>query len=109
MKLKNNCNVKGENSIPTYFIVEVTRVKDEAQYQRYVQAARAIIEKHHGEHLIRTRDIKLATGTTKPERLILVKFPDAQTAKTCFDAAEYRALTPMREQAVESRAFLVNQ
>ncbi|MCK9245020.1 MAG: DUF1330 domain-containing protein [Candidatus Marinimicrobia bacterium] len=93
----------------TYLIIEVTRVKDEAQYQRYVQAARAIVKKHHGEYLIRSRDIQLVTGTTKPERLILVKFPDAQTAKTCFDAAEYRTLTPMRERAVESGAFLVNQ
>lgn len=93
----------------TYLIIEVTRVKDEAQYQRYAQAARAIVKKRHGEYLIRTRDIQLVTGTTKPERLILVKFPDAQTAKTCFDAAEYRALTPMRERAVESGAFLVNQ
>ncbi|MDD5540056.1 MAG: DUF1330 domain-containing protein [Candidatus Marinimicrobia bacterium] len=93
----------------TYLIIEVTRVKDAAQYQRYVQAARAIVKKRHGEYLIRTRDIQLVTGTTKPSRLILVKFPDAQTAKTCFDAAEYRTLTPMRERAVESGAFLVNQ
>ena len=93
----------------TYLIIEVTRVKDEAQYQRYVQAARAIVKKHHGEYLIRSRDIQLVTGTTKPERLILVKFPDAQTAKTCFYAAEYGTLTPMRERAVESGAFLVNQ
>lgn len=93
----------------TYFIVEVMRVKDETLYQRYAQAARAIIEKHHGEYLIRSRDIKLVTGTTKPERLILVKFPDEQAANACFDTAEYRALTPLREQAVESRAFLLNQ
>ncbi|MDD5230773.1 MAG: DUF1330 domain-containing protein [Candidatus Marinimicrobia bacterium] len=91
-----------------YLIIEVTRVKDAAQYQRYAEVARAIIEKHHGEYLIRTRDIQLVTGTTKSERLILVKFPDEQTAKTCFDAVEYCKLTPLREQAVESRAFIVN-
>ncbi|MDD5061874.1 MAG: DUF1330 domain-containing protein [Candidatus Marinimicrobia bacterium] len=92
-----------------YLIIEVTRVKDAAQYQRYEQAARAIVKKRHGEYLIRTRDIQLVTGTTKPSRLILVKFPDEQIAKTCFDAAEYRTLTPMRKRAVESGAFLVNQ
>lgn len=91
-----------------YLIIEVTRVKDEAQYQRYAEVARAIIAKHHGEYPIRSRDIKLITGTTKSERFVLVKFPDEQTANARFDAAEYRELTPLREQAVESRAFLVN-
>jgi uncharacterized protein (DUF1330 family) len=93
----------------TYFLIEVIQVKDEALYKRYAESARAIIEKHHGEYLIRSRDIRIVTGTTKPERLVLVKFPDEQTANACFYTAEYRALTPLREQAVESGAFLVNE
>jgi len=93
----------------TYFMVEVTRVKDKALYKRYAESAREIIEKHHGEYLIRSRDLKIVTGMTKPERLVLVKFPDEQTANACFNTAEYHALTPLREQAVESRALLINQ
>ncbi len=93
----------------TYFIVEVLQVKDEALYKRYADAAPSIIEKYHGEYIIRSGDVTVVTGTVKPARIILIRFPNEQAIKDCFDSPEYRQITPLRERSTESRAFFVNQ
>ncbi len=94
----------------TYFIIEVMQVKDEALYKRYADAARLIIEKYHGEYIIRSRNVTLVSGTLKPERVLLIQFPNEQAIKDCFASPEYCQITPLREQSVgESRAFIVNQ
>ncbi len=93
----------------TYFIVEVLQVKDEALYKRYADAALPIIEKYHGEYIIRSGDVTVVTGTLKPARIILIRFPNEQAIKECFVSPEYRQISPLRERSTESRAFFVNQ
>jgi uncharacterized protein (DUF1330 family) len=93
----------------TYFIVEVLRVKDEALYKRFAEAARSVNEKYHGEYIIRSSNVTLVSGTLKPERVILIRFPNEKALKDCFDSQEYQQLTPLREQSTESRAFYINQ
>jgi len=93
----------------TYFIVEVLQVKDEVVYKRYADAARLVIEKYHGKYIIRSSNVTLVSGTLRPERIILIRFPDEQALKDCFDSPEYRELAPLRVQSTESRAFIVNQ
>jgi uncharacterized protein (DUF1330 family) len=92
-----------------YFLVEVFRVKDHAMYKKYADAASLIIEKHQGEYLIRSSNIELVTGTLIPERIILIRFPNEQTLRDCFDSPEYLQLTPLRERSTESRALIINQ
>jgi uncharacterized protein (DUF1330 family) len=93
----------------TYFMVEVLQIKDEAKYKQYADATGPIVEKHHGEYMIRSRNVTLVSGTGKPERVILIRFPNEQVLKDCFDSPEYREITPLRKQSTESRAFIVNQ
>ncbi len=69
---------------------------------------RAIIEKYHGEYIIRSGDVTVVTGTLKPVRIILIRFPNEQAIKECFDSPEYRQISPLRERSTESRAFFVN-
>jgi uncharacterized protein (DUF1330 family) len=98
-----------EGIMATYFIVEVLQIKDEAMYKRYADAAQPIIEKHQGEYMIRSNDVTLVSGTSKPERVILIRFPNDQALKECFDSAEYREISPLRLQSTESRAFFIHQ
>jgi uncharacterized protein (DUF1330 family) len=93
----------------TYFVVEVLKVKDEAMYKRYADAARLIVEKHGGEYIIRSNNVTLVSGTQRPERIVLIRFADEQTLKNCFDSQEYCEIAPLRAQSTESRAFIVNQ
>lgn len=93
----------------TYFIIEVLRIKGEAVYKRYTDAARPVIEKHRGVYIIRSNDVTMVSGSEKPERVILIQFPDEQAVKDCLSSPEYRQLAPLREQSTESRAFIVNQ
>ena len=93
----------------TYFVVEVLQVKDEAMYKQYAEAARLVIEKYQGEYIIRSNNVTLVSGTLKPERIILIRFPNEQALQECFDSPEYRELASLRVQSTESRAFIVNQ
>jgi uncharacterized protein (DUF1330 family) len=93
----------------TYFIIEVLQIKDEAKYKQFAQAAQWVNEKYQGEYLIRSSDVTLVSGTIKPERILVIRFPNEQTLKECFASPEYQELMPLRVQSTESRAFFVNQ
>lgn len=90
-----------------YFMVEVLHVKDESTYRRYTEAARFIIGQCGGEYIIQSNEVSLVSGALKPERIVLIRFPDEQTMKTCFNSSEYGKITPLRERSVEARAYII--
>lgn len=92
-----------------YFIIEVMKVKDETCYRQYAEAARKIVEGRQGEYVIRSSNIKPMTGKVTPARMLLIRFPSEEALHACFNSPEYRQLTPLREQAVESQTYIVNQ
>lgn len=92
-----------------YFLIEVLRIKNEAIYKQYAEAARPVLEKHGGEYLIRSNNIAVVSGVSAPKRVVLVRFPDEQAVRNCLGSPEYRQLSPLREQSTESRAVIVSE
>ncbi len=101
--------IQGRPVMATYFVIEILKVRDKAMYKRYVDAARLIVESRGGEYIIRSNDVTLVSGAEKPERVVVIQFPDEKALKSCFDSQEYCEIAPLRVQSTESRAFIVNQ
>ena len=89
-----------------YLIVDIT-VRDREIYQRYIEQAAPIVLRHGGQYLVRGGTVISLAGGWKPERLVVIEFPDRASLEACFSSPEYRKILPLREQSTVSRAVIV--
>lgn len=78
-----------------------------ADYARYIEEVRPIVEKHGGRYLVRGGKVTPIIGDWKPERIILIEFPSANHVKQWWNSPEYKAIAGLREQATQARAIIV--
>ena len=90
-----------------YLIVD-TLLNDPNLYEQYKLKARTLIEKFGGEYLARGGRMTLReTDLWSPSRLVLVRFPDVETANRCFDSAEYQEILSISKRSARRTAVIV--
>jgi uncharacterized protein (DUF1330 family) len=90
-----------------YLIVD-TLLDDPALYEQYKVKARPLIEKFGGEYLARGGPMTIReTDLWSPSRLVLVRFPDVETANRCLDSAEYQQILPISKKAARRTAIVL--
>jgi uncharacterized protein (DUF1330 family) len=92
--------------MPAYLIVE-TDVHDPEQYERYKAASPGAIAAFGGRFIARGGELAVLEGDWEPSRLVLVEFPDLETAKRFYDSEEYRAAIKLRAGAAHLRMVAV--
>ncbi|HEY2119082.1 MAG TPA: DUF1330 domain-containing protein [Candidatus Acidoferrum sp.] len=80
-----------------YMIVNVD-VKDPAVYEDYKTKVPALIRKHGGEYLVRGGQFVILEGDWKPNRLVILRFPDIASVQAFFLDPEYQPLKALRHQ-----------
>ena len=84
-----------------YLLVD-TRLENPALYEEYKLKAKPIIEKYGGQYLARGGQLTIREADLwTPERLVLIRFADAQTANRCMDSEEYRQILPISKQSAK--------
>ena len=84
--------------MPAYVIVE-TNVSDPEQYERYKEAAPPAIAAYGGSYVARGGDLAVLEGDWDPNRVVILEFPDLETAKRWYASEEYGAARTLREGA----------
>ena len=88
-----------------YWIVRC-HVYDHEEFLKYVEISQSIVEKFGGSFLIRGGK-QLEKETTGYERTVVVKFPDFNTAKACYESIEYqKALSHINKSANRAVAIV---
>ena len=54
-----------------------------------------------GQILVRAPILETLTGAANYDVFVLIKFPDADSARTWYQSAEYQALIPNRDAAAD--------
>jgi len=90
-----------------YLIVDVT-VKDPAGYEQYRAGVPVLIRKHGGEYLVRGGALEVVEGTWKPNRVVVLRFPDRKSAAAFMDDPEYRPLKELRHRVARTDMVLVD-
>ncbi len=88
-----------------YVIVHGT-VKDAEKMQEYGGAATPIVAKFGGEVVARG-PARVLSGDSSHQLAVVIRFPDAATATRFYGSAEYQAIIPTREKALDSVFVLV--
>lgn len=92
-----------------YFMVDtyIDKNKKRCDYDEYIAKVKPIVEKFHGEYLIRTEKVQGLSENRKPQRVIIIKFPSRKELEECFSSDAYKAIMEKRINTVDSRAVIV--
>ena len=84
-----------------YLLVD-TLLENPDLYEEYKLKAKPIIEKHGGEYLARGGQLTVREADLwTPQRLVLIRFSDVETANRCMDSEEYRQILPISKQSAK--------
>ena len=87
-----------------YLIADV-EVHDQNIYAEYRRQVLPLIQKHGGRFIVRGGAHEVLEGEWKPQRLVIIEFPDMATLKGWYRSAEYAKLIELRQGA--SRGSIV--
>ena len=88
-----------------YVLVDC-QVTDPVQYERYRALSPGAIERYGGRFLVRGGATTVLEGEWQPHRVVVIEFPDVETAKRFYDSPEYRVARAARANAARMSMFV---
>lgn len=76
-------------------------------YDDYIRMVKPIVEQYGGVYLVRSERIKYLGEGWKPDRMIVIRFPDRGSLDACFSSEEYGRIMGKRISSVDSHAIIV--
>ena len=79
------------------FLLVDTDIENAEEYERYKALAKPIAEKYGGVYRARggAMDVR-ETDLWSPTRMVIIEFPDMQSAQAFVDSEEYAPVQPIR-------------
>lgn len=85
--------------MPAYLVATVT-ITDAEKFAGYAKAIAGLSERFGGEYIVRGTITEVLEGDIAPDqRVIVSKFPDAQSARAYIASPEYQAGAALRQGA----------
>ena len=72
-----------------YWVCLYEKIHNEEKLKEYALKARPAAEKFSGKYIVRGGKNRTNDGMNSP-RIVVVEFPDYETAVKCYDAPEYQ-------------------
>lgn len=92
--------------MPAYFICTMT-VNDPETYRKYTALTPATLERHGGRFLTRGDAVETVEGgPVLDERMVILEFPDRETALAWYHDADYQSASAFRRLASTGRMIL---
>ncbi len=90
------------------FVIVDTKIKDAEAYEQYKQLAKPIAEKYGGSYRVRggAMDVR-ETDLWSPTRIVIIEFPDMESARAFADSEEYAPVKPIRLNNADCTLFIV--
>lgn len=89
-----------------YVIVQVS-IRDAAAYERYKALAAPAVTAHGGRYIVRGGRAELLEGSWKPERLVVLEFPDAERARAWWGSDDYGPAKAIRQGCAATEMLLI--
>jgi uncharacterized protein (DUF1330 family) len=90
------------------YIVADIHITDPAAYRAHVPVALATIARFGGRVIAGGGRLELFDGGPLPERIVIIEFPDSETARRWYKSDEYQAAVKVRLAASHGRLFLID-
>jgi uncharacterized protein (DUF1330 family) len=93
--------------MPAYVISDVS-ARDQAAFETYRTRAADSIARHGGRYVVRGGAIDALEGDWQPRTLVIVEFPDLESARRWYKSRDYAAALEVRDRALERNLILVD-
>jgi len=85
------------------YVLADTKITNADAYEEYKALARPLVEKHGGKYLARGGDMHVDDNDLwQPTRLVLIEFPDMDSARAFMDSDDYAPAKARRRANAES-------
>ena len=89
-----------------YLLVDC-EVTDPKRYEGYKGLAQVAIAQYGGRYLARGGETVVLEGTWKPNRVVVLEFPDLERARAFYDSPEYKKARASRSGAARMNMVAV--
>lgn len=94
--------------MPLAYEVHEVLVSDPEAYAEYAKLAAPTVAAHGGRYIVRGGNGTGIAGDAPAARVVVLEFPDRETAVAWRASPEYQAALKIREAASTSRVYLVD-
>ena len=93
-----------------YFMVNIylNHPDQRAAYDQNIKEVKPIVESYGGEYLVRTEALTALSEAWRPDRFIIIRFPDRTRMDACFASEQYGRIKALRTETVESRVIIAD-
>ena len=88
-----------------YFICTMS-IHDSMTYAKYTALTPATIARYRGKFLTRGDDVTTVEGASFNERMVILEFPDRETAMAWYNDADYQSASAFRRASSTGRMIL---
>ena len=90
------------------FLIVDTEIKNTDKYEEYKKLAKPIAEKYGGIYRARGGEMDVReTDLWTPTRVVIIEFPDMDSARAFVDSDEYAPVKPLRRDNASCTLFIV--
>ena len=90
------------------YVIALIDVKDQQAYvEKYAKHTPPTLATYGGKGVVRSNNVEGLEGGGFPGRVVVLEFPDMDSARNWYNSKEYQALVPMRQAAAEGKLLLV--
>jgi uncharacterized protein (DUF1330 family) len=90
-----------------YLVLDLS-VKDFAGFKKYIAEIPALIAKHSGKYIVQGVQPTTIEGDWKPERLVIIEFPERENAEAFLSDPEIQDLFRIRHDTTTSKLVLAD-
>jgi uncharacterized protein (DUF1330 family) len=89
------------------YLIAHVEVTNPTQYEQYKKWSSLAIEAHGAEICVRGGKVEVLEGDWHPQRIVVLKFPDVEAAKTFSSSPEYSKARASRQGAAVMQMIVV--
>ncbi len=91
------------------FLIVDTQIENATLYEEYKKLAKPIAEKFGGVYRARGGQLDIReTDLWSPSRVVIIEFPDMQSARDFVDSEEYAPVKQLRQNNAQCTLFIVD-
>lgn len=91
------------------FLIVDTDIENADEYEKYKKLAKPIAEKYGGVYRARGGEMDIReTDLWTPTRMVIVEFPDMDSARAFVDSPEYAPVKPLRRNNAKCTLFILD-
>lgn len=83
------------------YVITRVNVTDPEQYEKYKALSPAAVAESGGKFIVRGGESETLEGPEEDRRLVVLEFPDMDSAKAFYDSEKYRHARDVRAGAAE--------